>query len=791
MEQPGSDSPVGEFSEKAAPSALRSGRQDGGRTESAASCLLSLKDICTLELIPDLAEAGISSLKIEGRMKRPEYAAGTVSIYRKMLDYYRDHGREGYQVDEEDIRALADLYNRGGFSEGYYGGRNGRSMMFPDRPNHYGTDAARVLSGERQAGGKYPGKSFGERSGKSFREKSGKGKDYLRADNSHAENVRVCSTHSVRKSPAVSGGGRILAEAIENLYAGDSLEIGGKEYSLTEDVKKGGTFTLPLRGASVPAGTVLRRVHAGHLLDSLKEKYVDTEVQVPVFASLRMHAGEQAELTVSCTGVPAGPSAAVGSTLLEQSAEADMPQRSAEADMLQHSACGLVSVTVRSEEIVQEASQRPLTRETIARQICKSGGTAFAIAAGADTLKADLDPNIFFSLRSLNELRRSALDALRERMLAPYRRPLPDAAKSFFETSETQETSGSYEKAVFSGISAALGSSERSGLSYDSEERKALSVSASVMTAEQLRTVLEHSSVERVYLDLSLLDGAASPGSSAREMPAEEVRAGEEDRGMLAEKTRLLLQLRDKIHAAGKKCFVTFPPVWRLDTVSSFEAVVPRDVLLSLDGALLQSYDQFEYIRRLKAPGSFTVVADAGLYTWNRLSRQELNDLGVDLDTIPAELTFREIRSRSFVPGLPASELVVYGRQRLMVTAQCLTKNSGCCRYPVKNGNVPPHGWGVLTDRKGAEFPVRRSCLFCMNEIFNSVPLELISLGGRVRTAGAGSVRLAFTTEGAEKAGEILDLTEKVFVSGENLPEDALKKAVPERTGGHFINKVE
>lgn len=725
LEQSGSGFPAPEFSLKTAPSASGSGRRDGGRTQSASSCLLSLKDICTLELIPDLAEAGISSLKIEGRMKRAEYAAGTVSIYRKMLDYYRDHGRDGCHVDEEDLRALADLYNRGGFSEGYYGERNGRSMMFPDRPNHYGTDAARVLGGGKQAG---------------------------------------------RKNS-------ILAEALEDLYTGDSLEIGGKEYSLTQAVEKGGTFSLPLRGASVPAGTVLRRVHAGHLLDSLKEKYVDTQMQVPVLASLRMHAGEQAELTVSL-----------------------LPQQSSE----------VISAAVRSEEIVQEALQRPLTGEAVARQICRSGGTAFEIGSGTDSLEIDMDPSVFFSLRSLNELRRSALDALREKMLAPYHRTLPDAGESFSEASEISETlegASSSEKSMFSDTSAAPDNFSGFDLSEDSEQSRALSVSVSVMTAEQLRAVLKNSAVERVCLDLSVLDSAASPGDPIC--------------GTLAEKIRRLLRFRDEVRTAGKKCFLSFPPIWRLDTVSAFESVVPPDVLLSFDGALLQSYDQLEYIIRLRAgieeqavretadhggstdsvhvsagmctaaSGSFTVIADAGLYTWNSLSRLELHDLGVDLDTIPAELTFREIRDRSFVPGLPASELIVYGRQRLMVTAQCLTKNNGRCRYPVKNGDIPPHGWGILTDRKGAQFPVRRSCLFCMNEIFNSVPLELLSLENRVKTVGAGSVRIAFTTESAEKAAQILDLTERVFVSGENLPEDAWKKAVPERTGGHFTNKVE
>lgn len=91
---------------------------------------LSPKDLCSMELLPDILEAGVFSLKIEGRMKKPEYTAGVVSVYRKYLDYYIEHGRTGFAVSDEDKKILYDLYNRGGFTEGYYRKRNGRDMMF-------------------------------------------------------------------------------------------------------------------------------------------------------------------------------------------------------------------------------------------------------------------------------------------------------------------------------------------------------------------------------------------------------------------------------------------------------------------------------------------------------------------------------------------------------------------------------------------------------------------------------------------------------------------------------------
>lgn len=88
--------------------------------------LLSPKDLCGIDFLPGLYNAGVSSLKIEGRMKRPEYAAGVVEVYRKALDsLYAGN----FHVTKEDKAQLMDLYSRSGNSSGYFNRRNGREMM--------------------------------------------------------------------------------------------------------------------------------------------------------------------------------------------------------------------------------------------------------------------------------------------------------------------------------------------------------------------------------------------------------------------------------------------------------------------------------------------------------------------------------------------------------------------------------------------------------------------------------------------------------------------------------------
>lgn len=104
--------------------------------------LLSPKDLNTVELLPELDEAGVNSLKIEGRMKKPEYVATVVRVYRDALNRMLNGDKFG--VSSQEQKDLAQVFNRE-FTSGYYLFNPGKNLMSYKRPNNRGTFLGRVV----------------------------------------------------------------------------------------------------------------------------------------------------------------------------------------------------------------------------------------------------------------------------------------------------------------------------------------------------------------------------------------------------------------------------------------------------------------------------------------------------------------------------------------------------------------------------------------------------------------------------------------------------------------------
>lgn len=226
--------------------------------------LLSLKDICTLELIPEMIESGIYSFKIEGRMKKPEYAAAVAFQYRKYADLYLKYYEEcpaeedpaayamkKYRVREEDRQMLLDLYNRGGFHTGYYHTQNGREMISLNRPNHAGVPAVKVLAKK---------------------------------------------------------GRNVTAKALTDLYTQDIIELPmrkGREkadnYTCKDAVRKGMNVQIPVF-ADTPfkRDEIWMRTRNSTLIDTLREEFVNGKIKERICGTFRLYPQEAATLTVKC-----------------------------------------------------------------------------------------------------------------------------------------------------------------------------------------------------------------------------------------------------------------------------------------------------------------------------------------------------------------------------------------------------------------------------------------------------------------------------------------------------------
>lgn len=111
--------------------------------KAAGQFLLSPRDLNTAEMLPELLKTGVASLKIEGRMKRPEYVAIATKVYRRAIDAAMKE-KAPPALAAEEHRALAQIFNRD-FTTAYLTKMPGRAMMSDRKPNHRGLLVGRVV----------------------------------------------------------------------------------------------------------------------------------------------------------------------------------------------------------------------------------------------------------------------------------------------------------------------------------------------------------------------------------------------------------------------------------------------------------------------------------------------------------------------------------------------------------------------------------------------------------------------------------------------------------------------
>ena len=344
--------------------------QQGGK-ELPPSYLMSPKDLCLLPELGSLAAAGVRSLKIEGRMKSPEYVATVVRIYRKHLDILREgvHSLREPKPDslrprcytefeqgyEKDMRDLRQIFNRGGFTKGYIHGKTGKDMMCWEKPKNWGIYLGKAMAADRD-----------------------RGTVRLRLEDSLSIGDGIEAWNGEDKSP-----GTIVTSIV-------------KDSDRVRSASKGDVVTVGSIQGSIPQGCSIYKTSDRELNAAAAETYAGKPLKrIRLKGRAVLKAGSPFALTVW-----------------------DGDGNRAEA------AGGLLP---------EAAVNRPVTAERLGAQLGKTGATPFELP-DAD-LELDLEQGLSLPVGEINEVRRKALEELeRMRAEAPVRRIDRSAAEAAVET---------------------------------------------------------------------------------------------------------------------------------------------------------------------------------------------------------------------------------------------------------------------------------------------------------------------------------------------------------------------
>lgn len=370
---------------------------------------------------------------------------------------------------------------------------------------------------------------------------------------------------------------------------------------------------------------------------------------------------------------------------------------------------GSMQVTAQG-EMVQEAASRPLEEDRIRRQMMKTGETEFVF----ESLDIFMGERIFLPVQQLNELRRQGLELLKKAILQPFKR-----------------------QAV-----SALGEDIS-----EEDEGKLSGMSASVVSFQQLKAVMDVSGINRVYVDCGMF-----PVDSFYDSVLKVIKDGEKRK---------------------KECYLMLPHMVRDRELKGRKESFNRLVENGLSGFVVRNMENYGVLKQMGLEKK--AILDFNLYTMNDESQKFWKKQGILWNTIPLELNSKELRFRDN----RNSEIMVYGYIPLMISVQCLQKNLERCNRQC----------AVLTvkDRYQKEFHAVCNCEFCYNTIYNSLPLSLLGDANQVRSLETGGYRLSFTLENEEETRRIAREFAEVYCEGK----ESKQKFLGETTKGHFSRGVE
>ena len=458
------------------------------------------------------------------------------------------------------------------------------------------------------------------------------------------------------------------------------------------------------------------------LYEEMHSRYMDEPYTVPVRARFTVRSGEPLKAELSCSGHP------------ESGAE--------------------IAVQVEGPP-VQEARKQPLSKERIRENAMKSGGTDFTILS----LGIDTDGRSFVPISQINELRRDALDSLRDAVLASFRREI--------RAGSPQPEAGTVDGSPQPEAGTAAGSPQP----Y---------LSVLVSTEEQLSAALKEKGVSVIISEAALLVGktdfenaSEKAGESIAEKPGDSTaeKAGENIAGKPKNSLAAALKFIRTCRECGKQAAIAMPRVDRPGYDAADLKEHAEELLeAGLSFFLVRSLETLACFCRKGLAGS--VRTDASIYTWNSKAKAFLKGLRTSGDTAPVELNRKELFRRDN----SGSELIIYGLLPLMVSAQCLKKNTDRC---TRRGETL-----TLTDRMGTKFSIKCECVFCYNILYNVLPLSLLRDIPQILRMGFSSFRIELTNESGRDAEQILKNAAEAVAAAEGTVSG-------ESTRGHFLRGVE
>lgn len=218
--------------------------------------IISPRDLCGLEYLPDLINAGVCCFKIEGRLKSPEYVATVTRIYRKYIDMVLE-GKE-YIIDEKDKKDLMQVFNRGGFSNGHLGNNPNQKLIFKDKPNNMGIELGIV-------------------------ENYNKNKGHIRLE--LKDEISIGDTISFEKEPSK--------------YTVSELMLGNTNLTTA---KVGQKITIGRMKGNIFAGNKIYKMASKELSTLARQSYENTEnVKIPVNCKVTIKKGIPMSMQIICT----------------------------------------------------------------------------------------------------------------------------------------------------------------------------------------------------------------------------------------------------------------------------------------------------------------------------------------------------------------------------------------------------------------------------------------------------------------------------------------------------------